>query len=112
MDVTFEQRDQIGVAIVSGEVDASTAPTLTETLTDHIENGYHHLVADLSNLAYTSSAGLRAMLSAVKLARANGGDVRLAGVQDRIQRVLDLSGFASIIRSFDTVDDAVTSFSQ
>lgn len=110
MQIMFEDHDGIGVAVVTGNADAATAPELTRALIDHIEGGSSRVVADLSGLEYSSSAGLRAILAAVKLARTSGGDFRLAAVREQVRRVLDLTGFSTIIRSYDDVDSAVTSF--
>ena len=72
--------------------------------------GHHDLVADFSEVDYTSSAGLRVLLGTVKHARSRGGDLRLARPHPEVLKVLNLSGFTSILRVFDTVDDAVESF--
>jgi len=60
---------------------------------------------------YTSSAGLRVLLGAIKETRAQSGDIRLAGIQPDVQKVLNLSGFTNILKVFDDVDAAVASFS-
>jgi anti-anti-sigma factor len=60
---------------------------------------------------YTSSAGLRVLLGAIKDTRALGGDIRLAGIQPDVQKVLNLSGFTNILKVFDTLDEATASFS-
>ena len=59
---------------------------------------------------YTSSAGLRVLLGTVKRARSGGGDLRLAGPNPDVRKVLDLSGFTGILKVFETVDDALASF--
>lgn len=100
----------VEVIDVAGQIDASTAPELTTALGERIEAGSINVVLNLAGLEYTSSAGLRALLTAVKQARASGGDLRLAAVADRVDRVLDMSGFNAIIQHFPTVDDAVESF--
>ena len=43
-------------------------------------------------------------------ARSRGGDVRLAAVRDNVRKVLELSGFTSILKLFPDVDAAVASF--
>ncbi len=110
MEFDFRDHEGIGVAVVSGQVDATSAPTLMDGLTGRIDEGWTEVVADLSALEYSSSAGLRALLAAVKHARRAGGDFRVAAVQDRVARVLEMSGFDQIIRTYDTVDAAVASF--
>ena len=110
MDLTTETRGNIVVLSVGGSLDALSAPELADEISAQLRNGMVSLVADLSQLEYTSSAGLRVMLNGVKEARSKGGDLRLAGIQPNVKKVLDLSGFTSIMKSFPDVDAAVASF--
>ena len=95
---------------VAGTVDAVTAPRLAEALQAEVEAARHRLVADVADATYVSSAGLRAFLATVKLARAAGGDLRMASARPATHRVFDLAGFTSIVQFFDDVDEAVASF--
>lgn len=110
MDLKTETRDNVFVLSVSGSLDALTAPELADAISTQLRDGKTQLVADLAGLDYTSSAGLRVLLNGVKEARQNGGDLRLAAVQPNVKKVLDLSGFTSIMKSFPDVDAAVASF--
>jgi len=105
-----ERRGEVAVVSVTGNIDATTAPDLAAALSTQIQAGGTRLVADLSGVGYTSSAGLRALLGTLKEARAHGGDLRLAGVRPTVFRVLELSGFTSILKYFPDVDGAVQSF--
>jgi anti-anti-sigma factor len=111
MDVNTHQEDNVSIVSVSGSIDALTYEHLQLALTDQIHAGARNLVADLSGVDYTSSAGLRAILSAQKEIRSEGGDLRLAGVQPNVLKVLKLSGFTSIFKIYDDVPAAVASFS-
>ena len=110
MEITVEHREPSVVIIVTGSIDSLTAADLSEALTREIEAGARQVVLDMTGVEYTSSAGLRALLAGVKLARHHGGDFRLAGVQEFVFKVLELSGFTSILKSFDSVDEALASF--
>lgn len=109
-DLSTRADGDVTVVTVAGTVDAVTAPRLAEALQAEVEAGRHHLVADLAGTSYVSSAGLRAFLATVKLARSAGGDVRLGAVQPSVHQVFDLAGFTTIVRFFDDVDGAVASF--
>ena len=110
MDVTFEERNGATVACIAGSVDGLTADTLLGALKQQVEDGRVHLIADLTGVEYTSSAGLRALLATLKLTRQHGGDFRLAGAQPNVLKVLELSGFSSILKLYADVPSAVASF--
>ena len=110
METSVERRDSVVTVHITGSVDGLTAETLQQVFVRELEAGHHRLVADFSAVDYTSSAGLRVLLGTVKRARSGGGDLRLAGTNPDVQKVLDLSGFTGVLKLFQTVDDAVSSF--
>lgn len=110
MKIEFEPHGDVSVAIISGSVDSQTAETLLSELTAHVDAGNSQLVADLGAVDYTSSAGLRALLSTVKATRRRSGDLRVARANHNVLKVLELSGFTSILKFYDEVEVAVASF--
>jgi anti-anti-sigma factor len=112
MEITVEQRDDVTVISVEGSVDALTADTFLQALQSRLGEGEIRLVADLEQVNYASSAGLRAVLVALKESRQQGGDLRLAAVQKGVSRVLELSGFTSILKVYPDVEAAVASFGE
>jgi anti-anti-sigma factor len=101
----------VTVIEITGSVDSLTSERLIGALSDQLSQDRVRLVADLSGVEYTSSAGLRALLITLKDARRRGGDFRLASVRPPVMRVLELSGFTSILNLFPDVEAAVASFS-
>lgn len=112
MEITVDERNGVSVVSVAGSVDALTADTLLDSFQQQLQKGSGRLVADLEQVDYASSAGLRTILVALKESRQQGGDLRLAAVQKGVYRVLELSGFTSILKTFDDVDAAVASFDE
>ena len=110
MDIAVEKRERATIVAITGSVDGMSAPQLVSAFREQIGAGNPRLVGNLASVDYTSSAGLRALLETVKDARQHGGDLRLAAVRPEVLRVLELSGFTSILQVFADVDDAVASF--
>ena len=110
MEIKDKQVDGVTVISLMGSIDAMTAPKITEFIQGQIGKGNIKLVADMSGVDYTSSAGLRVLLGAIKETRSQSGDLRLTGIQPDVQKVLNLSGFTNILKVFDEVDAAVASF--
>jgi anti-sigma B factor antagonist len=110
MEHAIQAQGKVHIVSVSGSLDALTAPELADAFATLMRDGHSHIVADLRGLEYTSSAGLRVLLGGAKAARQQSGDLRLAGVQPNVAKVLELSGLNSIIKSFPDVPAAVSSF--
>ena len=110
MQIQMRMVEQVTVVEISGSVDSLTAEALTGAMLEELARDRYRLVADLRQVEYISSAGLRALLATVKDARRRGGDLRLAAVSPPVLRVLEISGFTSILNLFTEVDEAVVSF--
>jgi anti-anti-sigma factor len=111
MDIKHTNQGSVTIVSITGSLDALTAPDLTNDLTQTLAGGQHQLVVDLAGMEYTSSAGLRVLLNAVKDARGRGGDLRVAAVRPTVNKVFEMSGFTSILKFYPDVNSAVKSFS-
>jgi anti-anti-sigma factor len=112
MEVRFEEREDALVVAVAGSIDALNAEDLEQAIEAKIAVGSVRIIADLSGVTFVSSTGLRALLVAVKRSRTEGGDFRIAAASGSVQQVLELSGFTSILKTFETVEQAVASFAE
>jgi anti-sigma B factor antagonist len=111
MEIQNKQVNDVTILSLSGSIDALIAPKITEHISGLVSKGNIKLVADFSGVDYTSSAGLRVLLGAIKETRAQSGDLRLAAVQPDVLKVLNLSGFSNILKMFADVDAALASYS-
>jgi anti-sigma B factor antagonist len=110
MKTEFQHENKSTVVTVTGHVDALTAPDLAKALITQIAEGHVNLVVNLMGVEFMSSAGLRTLLGAVKEARSQGGDLRIASTNPGIEKVLKMSGFHNIAKVFSSQAEAVASF--
>jgi anti-sigma B factor antagonist len=110
MEIATQEYKKVAVMSVSGRVDSSTAPELESQLKLLVDGGQNHLVLDLKDVEYMSSAGLRAMVSTLKSVKRVNGDLRLANPSARVEEVLRLAGLTSIFSIHPTQEEAVASF--
>ena len=110
LSVTASVRRGVVVAEIVGTIDSLSSDDLLKKLRHAIANGHTRLIGDMSGVQHTSSVGLRALLGAVKAARRSGGDLRLARVPTSLQKVLEMSGFTTIFRLYDDVEEALASY--
>lgn len=109
--ITSKQYKRVDLVEIDGRIDSSTAPQLDQALLKIIQDGRYRIVVDMSETDFMSSAGLRALLSALKqVRRFNRGDVRLANMPDKIKKAFDLAGLLEVFKVYDSSVDAVGSF--
>ncbi len=111
MELNISKIGDVISIILKGRIDASVAPDIEQKLLSLISEGSHKLVTDLSDVWFISSAGLRALLAALKEAKRERGDLRLTVIQGQVQEVLDLTGLSTIFKIYTSVEDAAQSFS-
>ena len=95
MTISKTMNGTILTIAVEGRLDTVTAPELESELRDSL-GGAQELVFDFSKLEYISSAGLRVLLSAHKTMAAKGG-MKVTHVNEIVQEVFEVTGFADIL---------------
>jgi anti-sigma B factor antagonist len=79
----------------SGRLDAHTAPEAERLLHGKVKGGVR-LALDLEGVEYLSSAGLRVLLSTLKLCQAQNGRMVVLGPRENVKEVLEVSGFTAL----------------
>ena len=110
VDIDTQEMRRVDLITVEGRVDSNTSPELEKELEKRMEGGRFNLVLDLSGVTYMSSAGLRALVSALRTCKKKNGNVVLAGPSERVVEVLSLAGLDSLFNIYDDVTLAVGSF--
>jgi anti-sigma B factor antagonist len=93
---------------LTGDVDLAAAPALRAELKASLD-GSPSLVLDLSALDFIDSTGLGVLVGALRRARSDGGDIRLAALPASIGRVFSVTGLDQVFRVFPTVEAATAS---
>jgi anti-anti-sigma factor len=114
---------------ITGDVDASSYQEFQSYLDKLILDGAKHLLLDLQNVQFMSSAGLRAIHNIFNKLRqihqdANDDELRkkmnvgvykspflkIANLNPRVKEAFELGGFETYIEVYDDVNKAVNSF--
>jgi anti-anti-sigma factor len=104
VEITFTKQDDKLIAQVVGRIDTVSAPDFQRKMEDLIQQGERRIVVDLERLEYISSAGLRCVLVAAQKARQQGGMLCCCSPQGMVCKVLEISGFKTIIPIVDSIE--------
>ena len=112
MDIKTEAMKRCELVTVSGRIDSTTAPRLEEVLLGLIETGQKNMVVNLKDTEYISSAGLKALLSALMKVRKKipSGDVVISEITPHLRDNFELVGFDRLFTFYDEDIQAVGSF--
>jgi anti-anti-sigma factor len=110
VEIKATQQGQATVISVSGSIDALTAGEVTDFFIQQLGAGQRQVIADLAQVDFMSSAGLRSFLAILKESRRLGGDLYIAASQPGVERILDLSGFTTILKTFPSVEAALAAW--
>ncbi len=108
--IDTDNRQSISVMKVKGRVDSETAPELENALSKLLGDQRNKIVLNLKDVEFLSSAGLRALVKALKGAQRGGGDVRLASISESIEGLLLTVGMNHMFRTFPTTEEALVGF--
>lgn len=108
--ISVETYKRAAVITVVGRIDSSNAGQLDDALKKQLEGDSANLVVELSGVQYMSSAGLRALVSAMREAKKQRGELVVANPSDRVAEVFSLAGLATLFNTYEDVTAAVGSF--
>ncbi|MFI7644471.1 STAS domain-containing protein [Micromonospora sp. NPDC049460] len=106
--VTYADRQGGGACLrLAGELDLSTAPELNAAIDRLVDGGERQLLVDLTELVFCDSTGIAAFVRGDNRVAADGGWLRVTGASGRVDRVLQVTGLADVLRyEPDTADPA------
>jgi anti-anti-sigma factor len=112
MEIKTEAMKRCELVTVSGRIDSYTAPDLEKALLGLVETGQKHIVVNMSETVFISSAGLKALLSAQMKVRKTipPGDVIISEIKPELKESFDLVGFDRLFKFYDEDLHAVGSF--
>jgi anti-anti-sigma factor len=110
MNIQIVRVGDVTVIAPTDVLDAVVANSIKLTLADLIESRQVRLVVDLNAVPAIDSAGLGALVGAMKQARLLGGDVRLCSLQREVHAVLVLTGLIKQLGEYPDRESAVASY--
>ena len=87
------------------------ATLLHDKLHEYLENEHLQIVIDLSKVEWMNSTGLGILISGYTSLKNHKGALKLANVTDKIQSLLTITKLITIFDTYDSVEDAIESFS-
>ena len=100
----------ISVVTVEGQLIVANRQELKQLVGDAIEAGDRKFLFDFGPTAYIDSSGLGALVSINKKVREAGGELRLAGLNEDLRSLFELTKLDSLFVIADSASEALAGF--
>ena len=111
MVINVEEKNGISVVGIQGRLDVSSAGDLKKKY-EEISASQSKFVFDLSEVDFLDSTGLGCVVSCLKSAVENDGNIYIAALQAKPRMVFEITRAYKIFDIFDDVDSAIESFKE
>ncbi len=107
MEIEETTEDSVVVVALDGRVDGFSAPDVEKRISEIIARGDPRILLDCGKMNYISSAGLRAVLVGAKKCQQGGGKLTICALQPGCKSVMEISGFLTMLKHYDTREAAL-----
>jgi anti-sigma B factor antagonist len=107
--IDIQERGDVTIVSIKGEVDLYTAPTLKEQIADLVAGGKTNLAVDLGGVEFMDSTGLGVLIGGLKRCKEVGGGLALVAPREPVVKVLSITGLDKVFSIHETVEQAASS---
>jgi anti-sigma B factor antagonist len=110
MSFSIKKQGEICVVDVEGQLIVGNRQELKQKVLDELEKGEKKFLIDFSQTGYIDSSGLGVLVSLSKKIREQGGELRLANLNDDLKTLFELTKLDTLFQIADTRERALESF--
>ena len=104
-----DDRGDLTVVSVRGEVDLYSAPGLKERVADLVSSGRSRIAIDLQGVEFMDSTGLGVLIGGLKRCKEAGGSLALVAPREPVVKVLAITGLDKVFAIHESVEQAASS---
>ena len=110
MKIETRKIHDVLVVDMSGMLDSTSSGEAGDRIVNIAKGENKRVLLNLAELEYVSSAGLRVILRGAKLLQGKRGELKICNAKGLVRDVLETSGFKSLIKVYDTEQEAFSAF--
>ncbi len=107
MSFEVHKEGDVTVVDVEGQLIVGNRQELKQKVLDELEEGERRFVIDFSNTGYIDSSGLGVLVSLSKKIREQGGELRLASLNEDLRTLFELTKLDTLFTIKDSRDEAL-----
>jgi anti-sigma B factor antagonist len=110
MSFSMHRQGDVLVVDVEGQLIVGNRQELKQKVLDELERGERKFLIDFSRTGYIDSSGLGVLVSRSKKIREQGGELRLANLNDDLKTLFELTKLDTLFQIADSRERGLASF--
>ncbi len=110
LSVDTRELEDVVLLYPRGFINAHTVRRFETAIQTALERQRFNIVVSCAGLEYIASAGLGALMGVIEEVRTNGGDIRIADLNETVRNIFEILGFNHLYRIFPSEVEAILSF--
>jgi anti-sigma B factor antagonist len=110
MSFTTKKQDGVVVMEIEGQLIVGNRQELKQKMLDELEKGGKKFLIDFDKTGYIDSSGLGVLVSLSKKIREQGGELRLANLNDDLKTLFELTKLDTLFQIAESRERALASF--
>jgi anti-sigma B factor antagonist len=111
MKITEKLYDHVSVLKLYGKImGGPEVEDIHSAIKNKLDKNITHIVFDLSEVSWMGSIGVGIIICCLTTVRNAGGDLKLAGVSDKVLKILEITKLEDVFEVYSKREQAVASF--
>ena len=110
MSFTITKQGDVSVVEIDGQLIVGNRQELKQKMLEALDGGARKLVVDFTKTGYIDSSGLGVLVSLSKKIREQGGELRLAALNEDLRTLFELTKLDTLFQIAGTREQALASF--
>jgi anti-sigma B factor antagonist len=110
MKIATRTAGNVLVVEFGGKLDSYTSGEARDRIVDLVQGDNQRILINLQDLDFLTSAGMRVFVQGAKLLQGKRGEFKICCARPEIRKLLEIAGFSSLIKLYDSEEDACSAF--
>ena len=110
MKISQEQKNDVMVCKIEGEINLNTSPELRKTFDGFITNNVKKVIVNFSDVGYIDSSGLATLIELFQRLKKIDGKLRICDMQEKVKNVFEITKLHKLFEIYDSQEMALEGF--
>ena len=111
MQVKIEDKNEVKICYINGEIDINSAPQIKKIFDKIISEKSNKVLVNLKDVSYVDSSGLATMVEMLKNIRTYGGKMKISNLSQKVKSLFEITKLDKLFGIKIDESDGINSYS-